>query len=79
MSDIGDQIEAGSCGPEWANQPPLKESREIERLRKFRDRVLATMTEHAGGQADFAYIWQSDWDKIKAECGEPVERKDGGK
>ena len=51
---------------------------EIDRLQQFRDAVLSAMTEHAGGQTDFAYIWQSEWDRIKAECGEPTG-KDGGK
>ena len=50
---------------------------EIDRLQQFRDRVLSAMTEHAGGAQEYAYIWQSEWDKIKAECGEPTdERKD---
>ena len=59
---------------EWCEQAV-----EIDRLRQFRDRVLSAMTEHAGGAQEYAYIWQSEWDRIKAECGEPNERKDGGK
>ena len=62
-----------------AAKESYSQAAEIDRLRQFRDRVLSAMTEHAGGQADFAYIWQSEWDRIKSECGEPVERKDGGK
>ena len=51
--------------------------REWNRLQQFRDRVLSAMTEHAGGAQSYAYIWQSEWDRIKAECGEPTG-KDGG-
>ena len=53
--------------------------REWCRLNQFRDRVLSAMTEHAGGGQEYAYVWQSEWDEIKAECGEPNQRKDGGK
>ena len=51
--------------------------REWCRLQQFRDAVLSAMTEHAGGGQEYAYVWQSEWDRIKAEAGEPNERKDG--
>jgi len=39
---------------------------EHKRLRAFRDAVLLFIVENAGGDDSFAYIWQSEWDKIKA-------------
>lgn len=44
----------------------VKQADEIERLRAFRDAVLSSITEHAGGGQEYAYIWQDRWEKIKA-------------
>jgi hypothetical protein len=65
---------------DWLVQLANEQHDEIGQLRKFRDRVTAAITEHAGNQENpYAYIWQSEWDKIKAEAVEqPNERKDGG-
>ena len=46
---------------------------DTKKLLDWQKRVVETMFENAGGGSPYAYIWQSKWDKLKAEALEMQE------
>ena len=64
---IRERARAAAPEPAAHGPSPLQPAvAELERLRAFRDAILGSITENAGAQTAYAYIYQHRWDEIKA-------------
>ena len=77
MAEVCDELRAiVDKLPKTADGVPVVPSRELERLRAFRDAVVGEIHENAGNtQNPFAYLWQSRWEEIKAMAAEAIPER----